>query len=100
MQFSSCFFLVLSFGELFGSILKKAKFCKAWRLTHTLSGKKGGVLKLVSNSLFTRKLGKTKNEISEGHVDPMPYNTQIDSFNHKSSSFTVLGTSLAEKKLY
>lgn len=68
--------------------------------SHIIWKKRGGVLKLVSNSLFTRKLGKTKNEISEAHVDPMPYNTQIDSFNHKSSSFTVLGTSLAEKKLY
>lgn len=50
---------------------------------------------------FTRKLVKTKIEISEGCVDPLPNNTQIDSFKYKfSSSFTVLGTSLAEKKLY
>ena len=73
--------------------------CKAWRLT--LSRKKQGeLLKLVSNAFFTRKLGKTKNEISEWHVDPIPYNTQIDSFKYKSSCFTVLGSSLAEKKLY
>lgn len=48
------------------SDLEKGKILQSMKTnSHIIWKKRGGVLKLVSNSLFTTKLGKTKNEISE-----------------------------------
>lgn len=79
---------------------KRQKLLQSMK-TNTLSRKKGGAVKIISNASSQEKLGRTKKEISEGRADPMPYihKLTLSSINPVVSQFWG-SASLAEKKLY